>query len=89
MSAIAPCEEAHRFHRVEGERQTLRWGDINGREVIIEMRRQAGHLLATFMPYDEQLEWATVVLMFQTLGNATSRLRPTRSHWAGTKTLFA
>lgn len=89
LAAIAPLPQADRYHQLEGPRQTLRWSDTKGHEVLLELNQSAGHLLATFLPYNEELEWATLVLIQQTLMNPTSRFRPSRSQWAGTEAVFS
>ena len=89
LAAIAPFAEAGRYHRLEGDRHTLRWADTAGNEVLLELNRPAGHLLTTFLPYNSALEWASVVLIQQSLMSPTSRFRPSRPQWAATKTLFS
>lgn len=89
LSQISPHPEAFRHHHVEGERLILRWGDVEGNGLILECRRHTGHMLLTFLPYDQSLEWAALVLILQALGTPTTRVRPTRPHWWGTETLFA
>lgn len=89
LAAIAPFPEAFRAHQIRGDRHNLHWGDTNGNGLVIELRPRAGHLLLTFLPYNEALEWATTVLILQSLGSATTRVRPVRTTRAGTTPLFS
>ena len=89
LAAISPFPEAFRSHHIQGDRHNLCWADSEGSGLTMEMRPRAGHLLITFLPYNETLEWTITVLVLQSLGSSTTRVRPARANWAGKTTLFA
>ena len=89
LNQISPHPEAYRHHHAEGERLSLRWGDVEGNGLILQCRRHTGHMLLTFLPYDQSLEWAALALILQALGTPDTRMHPTRPQRWGTETLFA
>ena len=71
------------------DKHILCWYDDQGRGFVAELTPELGHLLVSFVPYDDALDHATMTAAFTLFADEDTRVRPRRTERTPERTVFA
>ena len=75
--------------KIYEDKHILCWYDDEGRGFVAELTAELGHLLVSFVPYDDALDHATMSAAFALFADEDTRVRPRRTERTPERTVFA